>query len=384
MKLPIWLMVGVPVTAMAVGVAMSACSSDSKLAVGNGGGDSGTVAGMCTAAPGMFPDSNCTLASGTCPNTDTCPIDPMCGSKTTCLPLSDNSGKSKLDLRIRRLTVVAPSALASNFIQGVVVDQGITLNAKQCGENGDGAFNWLIRIDKAAGTATTGGAPPTTDPFGVGYCFANAVASGSCIHVTPVSAPIQLTGNTFSTNTPIDKLNVPIFVSGNRDSLIILPISNVLVKNVTFSDDGNCIGNFNYGALDTTCADSRSDCDRWTTGGSLGGYITLEEADQVPIPQLGNKTLCVMLTGSTPGPDNLHCKRDANNKIAFQGDFCSTSKTAGGCADSYWMAATFAASAVKIDDASSDPLCNGGTTGDAGTCGSMTGDSGTSSDASAD
>jgi hypothetical protein len=373
MKLPIWMMVGVPVAALAlgVGVAISACSSDKLQITPGDGGVGGT---MCSAAPGAFPDPNCTLATnGTaCTNAGTCAIATECGDKNTCLPLADNTGKSKIDLRIRRLTVVAPSALASNFIQGVVVDQGITLNAKQCGEHGDGAFNWLIRIDKTAGTATTGGAPPTTDPFGVGYCFANAVAAGSCIHVTPITAPIMLSGNTFST-APVDKLNVPIFVSGDRNSLIILPISYVAVKNVTFSADGNCIGGFNYAALDKDCNDSRGDCDRWTTAGSLGGYITLEEADQVPIPQLGGKTLCVMLTGSTPGTDGLHCKRDANNKIMFTGDFCSTTKMPGGCGDAYWMAATFAASAVKVDDASSDPLCNGATTNDGGaSCGTMT------------
>jgi hypothetical protein len=381
MKLPIWLMVGVPLAGLGAGLAI-ACSSSSKLGVGNGG-DSGVADGgvMCAAGPGEFPDSRCTLATGTCPNTNTCAIDPMCGDKTTCLPMADNTGKSTIDLRIRRLTVVAPSALASNFIQGVVVDQGITLNAKQCGELGDGAFNWLIRIDKTGGTLKTGGAPPTTDPFGIGYCFANATAAGSCIHVTPISGPITLSGNTFS-SSPVDKLNVPIFVSGDRNSLIILPISHVAVKNVTFSGDGNCIGGFNYGAVDSNCKDSRGDCDRWSTAGSLGGYITLEEADNVPIPQLGNKSLCVMLTGSSPGPDMLHCKRDANNKIAYPGDFCSQTKMPGGCADAYWMAATFAASAVKINDASSDPLCNGAVTGDAG-AGACTGDAG-SGDAAGD
>ena len=331
--------------------------------------DATVEGGPCNAVGGGFPGPQCTTDSvpPLCPNAGQCVInEAQCGSKSTCMPLADNAAKTKLDFRIRRLNVITPDALASGFIQNVVVDHGITLNAHQCGEYGDGAFNWLVRIDKTTGMITTGGAPPSTDPFGLGYCFVSTTASGSGIHVTSVTAKGTLAGNTFSTD-PVDKLNVPIFVNGDANQLIILPLSNLSLKNVTYSADGNCIGAFNYPALDKDCADSRSDCARWHTDGALGGFITLEEADAVPIPQLGNKSLCVMLTKSTPGPDNLHCKRDANSKIAFQGDYCSTTKAPGGCVDSYWLAATFAASAVKINDVSADPLCNGARSGDAGT-----------------
>ncbi len=366
MRLPIWLTMGLPLTVVTAGILISACSSDKKIVQSTD--DSGVAAGACAAAAGGFPEPSCSTDSvpPTCPNSMSCKIEAMCGNTSTCMPLADNAGKSVLDFRFRRLTVITPEALASGFIQNVVVDHGITLNAKQCGEYGDGAFNWLIRIDKTTGMVTTGGAPPSTDPFGKGYCFAKTTASGSGIVVGPVTAKVNLTGNTFSSD-PVAKLNVPIFVNGDPNQLIILPLSNVSVSKVSFSADGNCIGGFNYPALDKDCADSRSDCSRWHTDGALGGYITLEEADNVPIPQLGNKTLCVMLTKSTPGPDNLHCKRNAANKIDFEGDYCSSTKSAGGCKDSYWLAATFAASAVKIDDGSLDPLCHGGISGDGGT-----------------
>ncbi len=368
MKLPIWLTMGLPLTVVTAAITMSACSSDKKIVQSTD--DSGTAAaGACAATAGTFPEPTCASDTNppSCPASNACMInEAQCGSKSTCMPLADNSSKQILDFRFRRLTVITPAALASGFIQNVVVDHGITLNAKQCGENGDGAFNWLIRIDKTTGMVTTGGAPPSTDPFGKGYCFAKTTASGSGIVVEPVTAKVNLMGNTFSSDA-VAKLNVPIFVNGDPNQLIILPLSNVSVSKVSFSADGNCIGGFNYAALDKDCVDSRSDCSRWHTDGALGGFITLEEADNVPIPQLGNKTLCVMLTNSTPGPDGFHCKRDAANKIAFQGDYCSTTKSAGGCADSYWLAATFAASAVKINDTSADPLCNGAVSGDGGT-----------------
>ena len=38
---------------------------------------------------------------------------------------------------------------------------------------------------------------------------------------------------------------------------------------------------------------------KWKTAGALGGYITLEEADQVILKDLENRTLCGFLTGNT-------------------------------------------------------------------------------------
>lgn len=366
MKLPIWLTMGT-IAALSGGMAISACSDDKKLT--NTGGDSGVASGACVASAGQFPAPDCASDSipPVCTNAGTCAIDEAkCGSKSTCMPLGDNSSRMKLDFRMRRLTVVAPAALASATIQNAVVDHGVSLNAKACGESGDGSFTWLLRIDKSNNTLTTGGAPPTPDPFATGYCFAKTKSAGSNIDIVPATAVGTLNGNKFSMNAPVDKLNVPIFANGDPNQLIILPISYAKVQDITISENGNCIGSFNYPALDNQCGDSRSDCSRWHTAGSLGGYITLEEADGVPIPQLGGRTLCVMLTQSTPGADGKSCQRDGNNKIKFQGDFCSTTKMPGGCADSYWMAATFAASAVKINDNATDPLCNGAAAGDAG------------------
>jgi hypothetical protein len=50
--------------------------------------------------------------------------------------------------------------------------------------------------------------------------------------------------------------------------------------------------------------------------------------------------------GGTP----KRCRRDANDAIVLQGDWCSTTNmpAASGCADSFALGAQFAASAVEI------------------------------------
>ena len=94
--------------------------------------------------------------------------------------------------------------------------------------------------------------------------------------------------------------------------------------------------------------------------------MTLEDADKVPLTVLP-ETLCVLLSSATGGgkSDAGGCARDGQGNIIAKGDFCSTTNQAGGCADSFWLAATFAAAAVTINDGSNDPTCQG--SGDAGT-----------------
>src|SRR6266568_452508 len=66
----------------------------------------------CTIEPGQIPAGTC--GSLSCKATTTCSVDQTkCGSTSTCLPMGDNNGKQVLDFRIRRLNVLAPTALAS-------------------------------------------------------------------------------------------------------------------------------------------------------------------------------------------------------------------------------------------------------------------------------
>ncbi|AKV02395.1 hypothetical protein AKJ09_09058 [Labilithrix luteola] len=334
--------------------------------------------GACEAAPGKLPEATCDNSEKVCTGSGGCTIDEArCGSASTCLPIGDNKSKDVLDFRIRRLNIAAPAALAADFIQNTVVTLNIDMNEKSCGEVGKGLFSWLLRVDKSSNTLITGGAPPPTDAFGKGYCFANFELGAN--KVEPLHTKIEFSGNTFRS---LEKapLKIPIFLSPEVASVILLPLTDVIIENVTISDDGNCIGGFNPTALDPACFDDHSLCSKWNTSGSLGGYITLEEADSVLIRDIGNKSLCSFLAAETA----LKCPRDANGKIVFQGDFCSVDKQPGGCGDSVWLAATFAASAAKIFDGQGTAGCSGESTrtdagadaGDTKDAGSDAGDGG--------
>lgn len=351
-------------------VAAVACSSSSAPPPPPAPG----VGGECSADPGQFPAPNCAtypssqqMCATTPLNCNTAP----CTSGSPCLAMNqDNSGKSVADLRIRRLDVSAPPALNKSFVQKTVLNQGTDLHGF-CGENGDGTFSWLIQLDTANNKVTTGGAPPTMDPFGAGYCFVNKMIDG--LPVGPVTVPMTKgTDGTWSSGT-IAKLYVPIYPPGLAP--IVLPITGATVKQVTLSPDNNCIGTYNPNAITSVtgnvCTDDITACDRWITAGSLGGYITLEEADKVLVPQL-SESLCVLLTGD-PNPiistmNNMEklCER-TNGQISLKGDYCSTTNAPGGCGDSYWLAAAFAASAARISATPNQADCMGGGSGDAGT-----------------
>jgi hypothetical protein len=163
----------------------------------------------------------------------------------------------------------------------------------------------------------------------------------------------------------IPKLYVPIYVHGMASEVVVLPLTQAKVTGVTISTDGNCIGSYNPDgvtppAANNTCQDQDyTSCQRWHTAGALGGFITLKEADGVFVVDLG-KSLCVLLTGGTSTSNGgMNCATDSSGNVTAKGDFCSTTDSPGGCEDSYWLAATFAASAAKITAGSDQPACNG-------------------------
>lgn len=336
-----------------------ACSDDPHLRTtaeqARGGG------GACAASPGELPPANCDSSENQCVSRPGCTIDEArCGSKSTCLPIGDNKGKDVQNFRIRRLKIATPETLAGELIQNTVVTLNIDLAEKSCGEIGKGLFTWLLQVDRKNNTLVTGGAPPPKDAIGEGFCFARFDVGQT--KVEPITTKIAFTGDKFDSLEP-QKLKIPIFLNADVGSVILLPLTDVKIKDVTISDEGNCIGHFNEVALDPQCFDD-SLCSKWSTSGSLGGFITLEEADEVKIRDLNNKSLCSFLAGESD-----KCARDASGKILFKGDYCSVDKRPGSCADSVWLAATFAASAAKIFDGSGGKVagCSGIVTGvDAG------------------
>jgi hypothetical protein len=382
---------------------------------------SGTAGQACVAPPATIPDPACddAVQSGSangveslCPTT---PPSPACSLSAcqaasvaagSCEPLANNPAAGPWNFRMRRLIVAAPPNLASTTIQNTVVTNGVDMNEKQCGEVGTGAFSWLISVtpdgpDAGTGTIKTGGAPPcdlpnpvagstpgtwSCDPFTTGYCFVNKTLGN--LQIGPATGNVvKNCDGSWSTTTVIPTLNIPIYYQGN---IITLPISNGAIEGMQISPDGNCVGSFNPGALNSDCTDQYTDCSKWKTDGALTGYITLETADTVKVDLL-NESLCVVLTNSQGVPDATgfkYCGRNADGSIKYPGDYCSTTKAPGGCNDSFWLAATFAASAVNINDGTTsgpdggpnlDCLGGGSSNVDAGT------DSGTpASDAGSD
>ncbi len=384
-----WIGIGASVIALGAIVVTVACSSSSSV-------PQATVStgGQCQTNPGEFPAPNCVPydpSTQSCTGSGTCSTTP-CNGSSACLAMANNTG-SVANLRMRKLLVTAPPALAfrppsDTFVQKAVIDNGISLD-NQCGEDGTGTFNWLIQLDTVNNKVTTGCAPPAKDPFGAGYCFVDATIEG--LKVGPVTVDVTTNADGSYSSAVIDKLYVPIFVAAGQanatSSVIVLPLSKAAVRNVTLSADHNCIGHYNSDSVTVVpatatsaayCASDDSSCVRWTTAGSLGGFITLDEANGVDVPQL-NESLCVLLAPNAtvavdPTTSYKQCTTGASGHVTATGDFCSTTDAPGGCADSFWLSATFAASAANISATPNDPACmgevigggDGGTPADAG------------------
>jgi hypothetical protein len=339
--------------------------SDVKLP--EAGGDSGFVGAgpPCEGGAGTLSAPNCFPPTGALPkptgvscavsSSGTCSLGTVatCGT-TDCLPMTDNAKTAPLyNFRMAQLTIQAPSILAGSLIQDNIVTAAVNLNAPTCGyglvEMSTGAFSWLLQVDKTTNMLTTGGGGPVTDPYTTGYCFVNETFGANA--VAPITVPITFKGNAFSSTKPYSGvLNVPIFLGLTMTSNpIILPLRGALLNDVGISPNGNCIGDLNpewAGAAGTACSTMLpASCPKWFTNGALGGYMTLMEANGVPVPTLGSTaTLCGLLIGKAG---------DACTSADYtMGDYCSTG---GSCTDSVWLSATFAANAVKINDSKAPP-----------------------------
>jgi hypothetical protein len=313
---------------------MGGSNSSSTATTGGSSSSSADAAESCSPTAGQLPSPDCN-------DEPQCTTQP-CTATSPCLALTDNTGKTVVDLRMRKLHVATPPKLAVAFVQQQLVDLGVNLT-EAC-EGGDGGFSVLLRLDTAAKTLTAGGSPPETGS--APYCFVNTTNNG--FNVVPVtSAATQASDGSWQASTFDAPLDIPIFAQGERDQLVTLPLRNASIQSMQLSTDGNCVGSYSPVA----------DCKRWTPAATLSGYITLEDADRVPIPQLQDSSLCVLLTDQV----TANCARDASGKITATGDYCSTtnSPATATCADSFWLAATFAASAAPIGDGAGDSFCQG-------------------------
>jgi hypothetical protein len=275
------------------------------------------------------------------------------GPGAECLAKHDNTGSDKWQGRITQITVKSPPRLALEFIQETVIDTGVSLDQPACFERGEGTFNWLFEFDRTNGKLRTGGGLPVKDAA-EGSCFVTLTSTPLPIAPITVDVNIDADGLGFSA-TAIDSVFVPIFASpDDLSNPIILPLHQVELKGTWNSDAHNCIGHFNGETLDPF-----NDClpfneRSWTGGANLKGYITIDEADQVVIEELGS-TLCVFIAGvgDWQGSDK-NCKT-SDKWLAGErpeGDWCSSTNTPpdGTCENDAWrLEGDFAAAAIKIN-----------------------------------
>ncbi len=288
------------------------------------------------------------------------------GAGEKCVAWHDNSGATNWSFRMSQLEVKKPEVLAGEFLQNNVVSKGISLNKGECYQEGTGLFTWLMEIDPGAGIAKTGGARVQLQPSD-GYCYIQQTVEGFPIEPVEVGITSEdVSGTTtYRFTEEIPDLTVAIFLTEDESSAIILPLHAVMMKDLVVSDENNCIGAWRGDELsfDNNCKPTREQKMPWTNAATLTGYIEIEEADQVWIPEMA-MTLCVALSGSsgTYGEDfeegdreGLRCSRDGDGKIeaAQEADWCSDTNEA--CsrpeADAFRLEGEFAASAVKILDA---------------------------------
>lgn len=296
--------------------------------------------------------------TGSCAPTD--PSCPALAVASDCLALVDNSGQDVFAHRIAQLVIERPVALTNPLVYRLVSD-ATNINLPACHVRGDGTFALLAVFDRPRGMLRVGVATPEADPTR-GFCFFYDAPSD----VAPLDIPVDIgSDGTFRTGV-ITHITVPIFRDLTATSVVYLPLSQAALTNATLSTDQNCVGRYNAEGLDPRfdCVpDPAAGVHYFVNGGTLEGFITLEEADTVAVDEL-SQSLCVLLSGSPTqwgdGGDPIHCKRTAG-QIDFQGDWCSQTDSEGGCADSMRLVAGFAASAAALrTDCPADPTGSGG------------------------
>jgi hypothetical protein len=257
-----------------------------------------------------------------------------------------------IGLRIGQVTLTHPTVLADpKSAIKLIFEKTALVNLPNCNLNGGGTWSWLLDFDLMAGQVKTGGAIPVSDPH-QGYCFTNKTLGGTGI--VPVS--VNFTGSpSGGLSTSAFDMNMPVFLSITDTNPLIVPIKKLSFSSVVLSADHNCIGSYNAAEFTAKNLCTPDETQRYfTDGGTLAGHIDLEEADATSISAAA-QSLCVLLSNNLAmyGDGAMpitHCKRDANGKILFQGDWCTKTNAPAdaSCADAVIMSGTFAASSVQI------------------------------------
>lgn len=274
------------------------------------------------------------------------------GPGAACLARQDNSALAKKQYRLMQLQVEEPEVLTQPFMQDSIITQKVSLNQPDCAANGTAQFTVLLEVDPAASTLTVGGGLPQAlagNPVTDGNCFLDVTDGPSGLRVKPETVAYTTSGATLTAE--YEKLILPIYLANEHGNTVLLPLNKVTMK-LTPSDGDNCVGKFLPEVLDprASCSPPLGEF-AWENAGELTGYITVAEADEVPVVSL-NQTLCVILSGDTArwkGPDN-DCKSAEDPEGLPSGNWCSTTNAPASatCKDAFLLKTRFAASGFKI------------------------------------
>ncbi len=266
-----------------------------------------------------------------------------------CLAQHAEAGGEATTLRVAQLRLTKPAALARGPLRDPFAEAVAPNLPDECRVGGAGTFNMLLRFDRAVDKLTVGFAKPVDRPAR-GYGLIDETLGGAHVEPAVTRAPIQPDGR-FAAASPIDLL-VPLFLDPATGEVALLPVRGVHVSG-QIGSDGLCIGRFNAEGLkpEDKCAITEA-APAFVDGGIVRGVVKLEEADAVLLPSAGH-SLCVAIAGDVPkygdGATPARCRREGG-RIAFQGDWCSTTNAPAtpACADAVQLAGSFAASAVRL------------------------------------
>jgi hypothetical protein len=223
------------------------------------------------------------------------------------------------EMRLRTLTILTPAAMQNAVLQQLIASSM---------DNED--FIWLIRFTgKGTGTMTlrTGSGQKVAGRTCTYNYLPSPYAPGE-MQMTETGLDFDLVGD------PIARLDVPMWSEGTAypdAPLLTLPLRELDIGG-TFSSDYLYIGSYDEVS------------EEWTEAGTLSGAVTVADAQATVIEDLG-MTMCGLLSGSTGAP--------ANPADDCQGDPTTWTRppdTTVGSEPAYAMTATFAASAVHIQD----------------------------------
>lgn len=308
---------------------------------GEGGAAGGSAAGG-SAAGGS--SSGGAGAEGPCwPTQETCYASGPSGPGSACLATHDNSQAPVWQARLSELDVIRPDAFATRLVEDTILDTA--LDRPDCFQYGKGNFNWLFQIDTRTGLLKTGGGKPVVGTES-GSCFAHMPAAVLPIAPAEVSVQIDPAVNQFMA-TNIDVV-IPVFMDPvDFSRAFLIPLRAITLQGAWRSDEHNCVGQYDGDNLsaDNLCLPEQPAGTAWVTGGAIRGHIRIDEAALVRIEDLGT-TLCILLAGNDYADTAQQC-RDASG-LRPEGDWCSATNSAGGCADAFRFEAEFAASGFFV------------------------------------